>query len=57
MNNKGHYYAEEIEEGFGVFHTDNVGNFRSGFCFALYTTKKEAEDNATKRNKGEGYER
>jgi len=51
MNNLKQYYAEEVEEGFGVFNTDDVGKFKSGFCFALYTTKKEAEDKAVELNK------
>lgn len=50
---KGEYYADYDEESdsWGVFHTDGVGDFDSGHCFALHSSESEAEADAKERNK------
>ena len=42
------YYADldEATACWGVFHTD----LRSGYCYALYTTQQEAEEQAQELN-------
>jgi hypothetical protein len=39
---KGKYYAEQEGSDWGIFNTDDVGKFKSGHCFALYSGKEEA---------------
>ena len=35
----GEYYVEQIDNDYGIFHTD----IKSGFCYALFSTKQEAD--------------
>jgi len=50
--NKGIYYIDSLYgDDFGIFNTDKVGNFESGYCFALYSTKEEAERKVKELNK------
>lgn len=44
------YYADAEGNDWGVFNTDDVGKFKSGHCFALYSTGEEAEEKAKKLN-------
>ena len=43
----GEYFVEKLENDYGVFHTD----MKSGFCYALFSTKLEAEHYVIEKNK------
>ncbi len=45
--NEGEYFIEEIENNYGIFHTD----MKSGFCYALFSDEKEAENYIIDKNK------
>lgn len=51
--NQGEYYAEYDDEyeGWCVFHTDDVGSFESGHCFATFSDESEAREHADRLNR------
>lgn len=52
MKTIGEYYVEwdEVSASYCVFHTDDVGRFKSGHAFASFASKEEAEREAARRN-------
>jgi hypothetical protein len=46
----GSYYVEQEGNDWGVFNTDDIGKFKSGHCFALFSCKAEAEKEAKNYN-------
>jgi len=49
---RGKYYTEKERNDWGVFNTDDLGKFKSGHCFALFSGKEEAEKKVKELNGG-----
>ena len=49
MDKIGEYFVEQIDNDYGIFHTDK----NSGYCYELYASQEEAKKRVNILNKGE----
>lgn len=45
------YYYEFENNDWCVFNTDDIGRFKSGHCFATFSTEEQAKNEVDKLNK------